>query len=48
MFNIFKYFQSHLGVQIGVQRVAISRDGWRLVYVASDPTGQPRLYSHDW
>lgn len=34
-----------LGVQAGVQRVAISPDGRRLVYVASDSTGQPRLYT---
>jgi len=34
-----------LGIQAGVQRVAISPDGHRLVYVASDPTGQPRLYT---
>ena len=34
-----------LGVQVGVQRLAISPDGGRLVYVASNPTGQPRLYS---
>jgi serine/threonine-protein kinase len=34
-----------LGIQVGVQRVAISPDGHRLVYVGSDPTGQPRLYT---
>ncbi|GAG18200.1 unnamed protein product, partial [marine sediment metagenome] len=34
-----------LGIQAGVQRVAISPDGHRLVYVASDPTGKPRLYT---
>jgi serine/threonine-protein kinase len=34
-----------LGIQVGVQRVAISPDGRRLVYVASDPTGQPGLYT---
>jgi serine/threonine protein kinase/Tol biopolymer transport system component len=34
-----------LGIQVGVQRVAISPDGRRLVYVASDPAGQPRLYT---
>jgi len=32
-----------LGIQVGVQRVAISPDGRRIVYVASDPAGQPRL-----
>jgi len=34
-----------LGIQAGVQRLAISPDGRRLVYVASDPTGQPRLFT---
>jgi serine/threonine protein kinase len=34
-----------LGVQTGVQRVAISPDGRRLVYVASDSISQPRLYT---
>jgi len=34
-----------LGIQVGVQRVAISPDGRRLVYVASDPSGQPNLYT---
>jgi len=34
-----------LGVQVGVRRVAISPDGLRLVCVASNPTGQPGLYT---
>jgi Tol biopolymer transport system component len=34
-----------LGVQVGVRRVAISPDGRRVVCVASNPTGQPGLYT---
>jgi serine/threonine protein kinase len=34
-----------LGVQAGVQRLAISPDGRRLVYVAKDSSRQPRLYT---
>ena len=34
-----------LGIQVGVQRVAISPDGRRLVCVAGGPTGQPGLYT---
>jgi serine/threonine protein kinase/Tol biopolymer transport system component len=34
-----------LGIQVGVQRLAISPDGRRLVYVATDPAGEPGLFT---